>query len=455
MRRVWFQEENRFSVLTDLLEKSVGGGTILRSNLDPEEVELYEEGVEEGFVTKLEHVVCGGCDKTYAPEDVPDRCICGYDFPDEVEPNNIEYVTYKYPDIISEFLGDSIDGFEIVYERFDLDRVTMDELHFQDLGEQYLHISPKYKIDSGIHIYPGYNDVFLSWNRVPSLIDSPEDVMEDIEDFLKSLNDGRELVSEEGITQLPSGPGGTVSAYSDRTDWFTLLHDISKGVANSRSKAAFGMNYNDLFERLGIDFLHTMFPHAMTFHAGGGNKPDGYVIQEKSTYLVESKCYSDEFKIFSEEDKANRYVEDFVERVDNEPDRNFNLTGYIFVAHQFNEGALPEDIRSFVRRNIDSANLDVICANDLMMREAVERLSEVYSTNPSARYRIFDYSDRYADFLELMADLTEQMGTDVDQFSDAILSQMEDIAEDPSEVENVISSGFEGKSKVDHSLISP
>jgi len=179
------------------------------------------------------------------------------------------------------------------------------------------------------------------------------------------------------------------------------------------------------------------------------------VIKEKRPDLIGSRGYSDWFTILSDEDKANLYVEDFVVRVVNEPYRNFNLTGYIFVAHQFNEGALPEDIRSFVRRNIDSANLDVICANDLMMREAVERLSEVYSTNPSARYRIFDYSDRYADFLELMADLTEQMGTDVDQFSDAILSQMEDIAEDPSEVENVISSGFEGKSKVDHSLISP
>lgn len=453
MQERWFRDEDYFSVLTELLRKSVGGGTITIESIEDEKLHLFEQGVEEGVISKLDHILCSNCDKTYSHDEVPEICICGYEFTEDYEVNQTEYVIYGYPDIIRTFLNDSIDGFNISYHRSDIDTISVSELHSHKHDDKFLHISPRFVIESGVHLFPGYNDIFLSWNQVPNLIESPEETIDGINEFFRSHKDGREFFEQEGVEFRPDGSGILRYDDSGQTEWFTLLHRHSKSVANERARAAFDMSYNDLFELLGIDFLNTMFPHAYTFQAGGAYKPDGYLLLNQGLYLVESKCYSDDFKLFSEEDKANRYIQDYIERIDRSPIASKNLIGYIFIAHTFNQGALPEDIKSFVRRNISDVNLDVICVNDLMMETADRELTQLYQMNPAARFRIFDKSTRYLDFLDLMADLTERHGPNEDLFSEGILTEMKRIAQEPTAEEQIIDSGFEGSSEVDPSAI--
>jgi len=83
------------------------------------------------------------------------------------------------------------------------------------------------------------------------------------------------------------------------------------------------------------------------------------------------------------------------------------------------------------------------------MLGAVERFERMYRENPSAPFRIYDGTNKYLDVLMDMAENTRSRGVGDEYFSDIILKKMETLAEDRSDVEELIASGFSRGSKYD------
>jgi len=447
--KVWFRDEDQFEVLTKLLQKSVFGGTIRARNIDADAAEILEQGVDEGFVTKDELVACSGCDRYYDVRKLPLDCDCGTSLADrdDVEPDIVQYHSMEYPEIPQRVLGDSIDRFQIEYQEFAVDDFPASELHSGDDADWHVHISPRFEIDSGIHVFPGFRDVLLSWNRVPRLVTSPQEVVNDVQDFLTAEESIDGWADQHDDDILNNGSRPDPDEFTWDSSELTLLHQHDKDRCNQWAKQKYGYNYNSMFERIGSHFLHHLFPHVPTFFAAGENKPDGYLVQNGRTYLVEAKCWSSDFKITNERDKMIRYIDDFNEYVESKPGCDFNLYGYIFIAHSFKDSTLQDDIEDVERRVEQSLNLDTICISDEMMATTVEHLNELYRMDPSAPYRIYEHSQWYRDILDDLTDYTQNYGTDLESFHSEILDIIETAAETEAEPEQNIADGFGPRSR--------
>lgn len=445
----WFHEEDQFRVLTNLLQKSVFGGTIRARSVEPEVGEILEQGVEEGFITKDELVACPGCDRYYDVAKLPLDCDCGTSLAenDDMEPDVVQYHSMEYPDILQQVLDDSVDSFQIEYQDVAVEEFPASELHSGDDTEWHLHISPRFEIDSGIHVFPGFRDVLLSWNRVPRLVTSPEEVVDEVRDFLTAEESIKEWAEQNDDGILNNGPQPDPDDFTWDSSELTLLHQHDKERCNQWAKQKYGYTYNSMFERMGAHFLHHLFPHVGTFFAAGENKPDGYLVQENRTYLVEAKCWSSDFKITKERDKMIRYIDDFNEYVESTPGCNFNLYGYIFIAHSFKDSSLQDDIEDVERRVDQTLNLDTICINDEMIAATVECLNELYRMDPSAPYRIFEHSQWYRDILDDFTDYTQDHGTVLDAFQTEILDIIEAAAQTEAGPEQHIADGFGPRSR--------
>lgn len=449
MSDTWFREGDQFDVLTDLLQKSVFGGTIRARNTEADVVEILERGVKEGFVIKDELVACSGCDRYYVVEKLPLECDCGTSLADsdDIEPDVVQYHSMEYPEILRNCLDNSIDSFQIEYQDFAVDEFPASELHADDDADWHVHISPRFEIESGIHVFPGFRDVLLSWNQVPRLVTSPQEVVDDVQDFLTAEESIEDWAVQNNDTLLNDSPRSNPDDFTWDSSELTLLHQHDKDRCNQWAKQRYGYNYNSMFERIGTHFLHHLFPHAPTFFAAGENKPDGYLIPNDRTYLVEVKCWSSDFKITKERDKMIRYINDFNEYVKSKPGCDFNLYGYIFIAHSFKDSTLQDDIEDVERRVEQSLNLDTICISDEMMATTVEQLNKLYRMNPSAPYRIYEHSQWYRDILDDFTDYTQNYSTVLDSFQTEILDIIRKAAETEAGPEQNIAEGFGPRSR--------
>lgn len=225
------------------------------------------------------------------------------------------------------------------------------------------------------------------------------------------------------------GPGAPGPEPRSHLSWYTLLSRVSsKDEAHRLSKNRFGLNYNEMFERLGIEFLHTIFPHTTTVHLGGDYIPDGFVqVQYNNavkSYLVESKCYSSEFKIFDEIDKSHRYIQRFKQDVESAVDANYNLQGYIFLADRFDEDRMLSDIAQFRDRTEEYGELTVMCATSEMMKSTVDRLTYLYRRQPSATYRIYSNTRNYFNVLEGLSRHTDIGSLEIGKYKDEFIKTL-------------------------------
>ncbi|WP_139229675.1 hypothetical protein [Halogeometricum limi] len=425
------------------------GGVVRRTDLSEKHQSLCEEAVDEDLVEKRTLVICPECDKRYTTDSMRDQCECGIEIDLRNFSTVIQYSCEKYPEVVEESLGDSIKQFSIVYDDCMLDQISPGDLVPSSSSVQRLHISPLFMFDNPVHIYENFNDVFVSWSQVSSLVDEDGEIWDEVEDFLSYLDDGRVLADRNNLEIRSLSPNPQTSATD--TTWYTKLHRVDKSKAHQESKSKFGRNYNEQFERLGNEFLHILFPHAMTLQGGGKNQPDGYVFLKDQAYLVEAKCYSNQFKIFKEQDKANRYVKNYSDYFSGPERSGQDLAGYIFIAHEFNKSDFQRDIRTFRQSNRQYANIDVICVEDTMMAEAVELLSDLYREEPSAPWRIYSQSNFYRDIIARMKETTTPE-LDQNSFSELLRILVDSGKNNESDIEQQLRSAMRRESLIGERL---
>lgn len=444
MDQDWITDQEKFDVLTDAIQRTIVGGVLRKSDLNKSKIETLEQGVTDNVVSKKKLYKCD-CGKRYTLKNLPGECSCGQKIPESPDPDVTHYVSDAYPDKFRQVLGTQVNGFEIKYDRQLLEEVPIHELEPSPSDQQYIHISPFFEIEGGVHIYPNYEDFFISWDRIEDLITDWGSVQDDLQNFLEFVEDGRRLEVEEDASLITSNP-----QYTDQTmdtSWYTKLHYTDKDTANKQSKARFERNYNLQFERLGNECLRLLFPRAITLQAGGDDQPDGYLLFNDRAYIVESKCYSNGFKISGEQDKANRYVKRFTE-MDSERSGGYNLCGYIFVSHEFNQNEFEKDLRSFKQSTKEYVNLDIICLNDRMMEYAAEQLPEFYRNQPSAPQRIYENSEYYDEMLEWLHEITGPETLDVDSFKTYIDIIKEEARENMTTTEEEIAKALKRGSSI-------
>jgi hypothetical protein len=448
----WFQDEEKFQVLTKVIRDSALGGSAERSDLAETEMQICEEGVEEGVIKKRAEVVCDGfdCDRTYSVERIPKKCICGNHI-DEQEPDVVDFSVPNYADILMDILGDTVAEYEVVYSTaLDMNDVRVTDLHSSALDESnYLHISPFFEFESAFSIFPGYNDIFLDWYALPEIISNPEEVVDDINNFLGASEINCADLAEGNVHEVfYNGPGSPGPQIGSRTSWYKLFDKVdTHEEANELTEKQFGHSYTELFERLGIECLHTLFPHAITMHCGGKHKPDGFVhlVHEgtKQSYLFESKCSKNDYKLSKELDKATRYVNDFL--ADIEPREDYNLNGYIFFANTFKENTISDDIEVFnrrIKRHYPSRELDIICIDSTMAQEAVSRVSNLYREEPARTYRIYENSDWYVKAIDFLTEYTANYQEDPTHFRREVINVLKAMGNKKSSPEEKLQEGF-------------
>jgi len=444
----WITNDEKFDTLTEAIQKTMVGGVLRQSDLSDPQVEILEEGVEDNVVSKKRIYKCR-CGKRYTLENIPNECSRGHEIAENPSADLVHYVSDAYPAAFKEIFGERINGFDLKYDRHFLDEVPISELEPSPSDSQYIHISPFYDIEDGVHIYPNYEDIFVSWDRIGDLIEDWESLRDDFQNFLKLIDDGRRLEDKEDAQIVSTGPQS--SNHTVDTGWYTRLHSFDKDTVNQMSQTKFGRSYNLQFERLGNECLRFMFPRGISLPAGGSDQPDGYLLFNDRAYMVESKCYSSQFKIASEQDKANRYVKRFTE-MDSSRASGYNLCGYIFIAHEFNQNEFAKDLRSFKKSNIRNANLDVICLNDRMMEYAANELPDLYRDEPSSPQRIYENSDHYHDMLDHLVELTGPNTVDEDRFKRYIDVIVEDARENMATGEKEFANALERGSSIGQKL---
>jgi len=431
----WLSEDPYQSIFTELLQTSLRGGAARHSELSSEVVQILDEGVEDGVVEKDELIICD-CNEYHSTE--RDHCPrCG-ELSDSETSDIIQYFTHSYPDIVKSRLGESAEGFEVQYDRNSFEDIKISDLEPLRGEVQRLHISPFFNFEGPVYAIPNHRDLFVDWGHVCDLLDDSDEFFHNAENFLDHLDAALNLAEGKSGKVLFTGPDGVGTATD--TSWYTKLHRTTKDRAHEQSQARFGRNYNEQFERLGNEFLSILTPHAVNIQAGGSNEPDGYIITRNHAYIVESKCYSNDYKIFKEQDKANRYVRNFVESVDGEYHTDFNLSGYIFIAHEFNENEFSKDLNSFQKSNETFASLDVACITDQMMATGAEVLSDLYRHRPSAAYRIRSHTDFYQDLFKNLFELTGYQEIDEDRFK-LLLDSLRDLSKDRTSLEKQLEEG--------------
>lgn len=452
MEEAWFTDEEKFGILTTIVRDSVRGGTTKESTLSESGITIAEEGVDDGIFGKDESIVCEGCQRKYPSDNFPSSCeVCGNSMSGtDSDPVSVSYREIIWSDDIEDVLENSLEGFRLVFEKErSIEDAPVANLHPKD-DRPSLHISPYYELESSILLFPGNQDAFLNWESIPQFFSDPDKIQKYLRDFLISgdidLSKLKEHVGEIADV-FYTGPGSPGVEYTKKTSWCTLLDRVEdKSEAHSISDRRFGINYNEMFERLGIEFLHTLFPHATTLHLGGKHVPDGILHAQKddqiSSYLVESKCKSSKFKIFQEQDKASRYIERFIRNVEGSTDMNYNINGYIFFAHEFDDNRMLDDMDSFVSL-ASNRNLNVICVNSTMMQEGMERLGCLYRREPSATYRIYKLSDWYRTQINGLKDYTRDYQTDSRKFGEEMLKVLEDMGHKKVSEENRIKEELE------------
>jgi len=452
MQKSWFADEDKFQVLTRVLKKSIRGGTLVKSSLKSQELDILEEGVNEGVISKDKLVYCSKCGTPLDVRDLPQRCECGQ-LLEKQDPQQVQYFSSGYPDIVKEFLGDSFeDEVKIQYNKVPLPRTPVSNLH---KGENiYIHISPYYQLSSGIHLFPGHKDAFISWNRVPELIKNSDSALKKIKGWFRSLDNLGEWAKNNEVELLSNRANINEESFPWSSDGseLTMLHEHNKEECNEWSKKKFGKNYETMFERFGVHFLNFLFPYIPIFHAGGGNKPDGYVYLQQSNssrmYLVESKCWSNKFKLTNERDKMLRYIEDFSKS----QEFGDKLRGYIFIAHEFNTNSFWSDVKEIKRRAEKYANLDIICMTDKMMETSINSLGEIYVREPSSPYRILDSTDWYRDIFDQLKEYTKEyfpQGQEslAPRFKNEVLKVIKEAGKEKVMLEKTINDSFGPRSK--------
>ncbi|WP_439028436.1 hypothetical protein [Haloarchaeobius sp. DT45] len=448
MQEKWLSDNDHFSVLSHIIRVTTTGGVLLEDEIS-EHHGIYDEAAAEGLASKDEIFTCPQCDTQHSLKFLREYCDCGFEFPDKdnIEPDVVQYYDKSYPAEFSSKVKDT-DKFKFRFSKNKLDEFSASNLHPLTSSTVWnIHISPYYHSETGFYPFPGHSDVFLSWESVPQLLLKTDDALDEIGNRFSKLVNENDDFPWPGNGNLSFDCGlGAPSPDSVRDDpWFTMLRDTTSGIANERSQSEFEMQYHKLFEKLGIEFLHMLFPHAMKFQAGkeGSPEPDGYLHtlreEAKQTYLVESKAYSADFKIFEEEDKNSRYIHNFKKEI--EPDSDYNLRGVIFLASKFDK--VPHDVHSYIYRNIEIDSLDIICINDRMMGKAVTELRDLYRRNPAATYRLYDETGWYYDLLDGLARMTETRGPNLDWFENEFLELVHDVADQETKREANLRKGFE------------
>ena len=453
MRKKWVTDADRFLALTEVLRASITGGVAKKQEIDSDRVEYIEEGVEEGIFKKESFLICPGCNKKYTRGEIPPRCEnCRTELIEEkLTESSVRYADQIWPDELKSLLEEHVENFEIVLNwEQTVDDVPISQFH-TDGDLPHIHVSPYFDISGQepFIVFPEYKHAFLSWAALPNLVTNAEDLQREILDFLKTGDLPVNLFEPDGgsINEVfYSGPEAPGPAASRRSEWYTLLHKAEdKSQANTVSKQRFGINYNEMFERLGTEFLHTLFPHASTLHLGGNSVPDGLLNVRKEdrveTYIVESKCYWDGFAVFEEMDKACRYVDRFERNIVGSEEINLDLSGYIFLADSFDVSRMESDIDRFLDRT--STNLDVMCIDSSMMKTAVEEMAYLYRREPSATYRIYNSSNWYFQLLEALIDNTGLTEFESDWFSEKFIPMMIGKGHDESDLEMRVREGLQ------------
>lgn len=448
METAWISDDEHFRILTELIRETVNAGVMLASELPDQKQDLLDQATEDGIAKRDELFDCPHCDATYSSQYYGELCDCGESLPEssEIEPHTIQYYENVYPEFFKQRLGENLDEFSIVYRDDRIENIPANDLHSAGKPGKYIHISPFFDSGTDIYPFPGFNDLFISWPKVRELILDTDEVIEDLRDFIDEPDEYEKLIGDGGKVY-----GGIEQPNTSdlRLGWYDLQTRTSKDVADRRSQEEFEINYNKLFEKLGVEFLGLMLPHALTIEGGkhGQPEPDGYlhVLHEeaKRTYLIESKCYSRDFKIFDESDKGTRYIRDFIRDI--EPETDYNLVGHIFIANRYNDDRTHEDIDDYVSQNIESRNLDVICLNDEMMSSAAERLRRLYREEPSASHRIYRHSSWYSGILDGMQKVTQEYGVDKDAFKENVMELVSEAGEEETNREKTLEQGFDRK----------
>lgn len=455
MNEEWITERERFQLLTEIVQASVRGGVIKSQSLSEEEKELIDIGVTDDIFGKDRNLVCPNCDKTYPPDGIPPYCeICDARLEEGgLREKNVQYIEKIWPDQLRDLLEPYVQEFNLSFTKVtSVDEVPISELNTID-GKSTIHISPYFNIggEDPFLAFPKYNDVFFDWCSLPDLITNSGEIQEDIQDFLIGGEFDLSELEDDGASVKNfyyPGPGSPGPEPRSRLSWYTLLDRVEeKSEANRLSKQRFGINYNEMFERLGMDFLNTVFPHATTVHLGGDYVPDGFVqIQyggAVKSFLVESKCYSREFKIFEEVDKASRYVQRFNQELEEATGTDCDLRGYIFLADQFDEDRILEDIAQFEDRTEEYGDLTCMCATSKMMKSAVNHLSYLYLREPSATHRIYTDSKRYFTLIKGLSKYTRLGSLDTGQFMEQFVKTLVGIGQVESDIEDQIQQGLE------------
>lgn len=443
MDNKWFNDQSKFELLTKVIRETDGGGVVYQSDLTNSEIEIAESGVEDGLLRVSRPYSCPGCDEVYNISRLPDVCSCGHTFPakNSVEPNKIKYYTYVFPDRFINKIGRQIEDIEIIYESQRIEDVPVNDLHpAHENGQWFIRISPYYNADMGFYPFPNYRDLFLSWDQIPDLILRQDLVIERIRDVIDNIT------ADSGGSGNFSNPSGHqlsitgVGNYS-KAPWFTMRRDHGKEFADARAKKEYGCEYHDLFENLCLECLHLIFPYTkITGTDRGSGEPDGYLRSFDSggnyTYLIESKCYSKDFKLFGESDKSKRYIDNYLHDV--EPRTGEQLKGCIFMANKFNQDRLPTDIADLISRS--GQNIDVICLNDLMMSKIVEYLRSLYRKKPSSAIRIYDHTSWYHDLFDIFRIYTERYQANPEHLKYELIDVLEAASEHKTDTEKSIKS---------------
>ncbi|WP_226039077.1 hypothetical protein [Natrinema sp. DC36] len=452
MREEWITDPNKFEVLTKVVRETARGGILKESKIDTDELEIIEDGVNEDVFKKDEIRACPSCYHKYPENSIPEICEeCDTNL-DRNEPisSKTRYFESVWPEKLEKVLDPYTEDIEVNFTKSrSIEDVSLSDVTIEG-NDPILHISPYFDLEHQWYSFPQYSDVFVDWVQIPKLITEPADSKEAIRNFLDTNELNASKIGDElgGVENIHyTGPGAPGPQYTSKSSWCTLLDRVEdKPKANELSKRRFGINYNEMFERLGIEFTHALFPYANTLHFGGNHVPDGLLHFAKegveSTYLVESKCYSRDFKIFEEQDKATRYIDRFVENVEGDPDMAHDLKGYVFFACQFDEKRVKEDIHQFIEKNSPKKDLDIICMNGGMLEEGMGRLSYLYRREPSATYRIWKHTNWYQEMINGLIDFSEEYTNDKDLFKKDILETLENIGHKKTSTEEKIRDGL-------------
>jgi hypothetical protein len=449
MSENWITEEDKFQLFTILVQRSVKAGVLKESQIKDEFSNIVEQGITQDIIKRDKLTKCASCDKAYSFNEAPASCdICGNSIEEGDSPDIIQYYTTEYPSLLKSAIGEINSGYEIKYHTESVEELSVEHLHRTPSENKYLHISPFFtSFDKCVQMYPNYNDLFVNWRDVPKLVTSPEEVKSKGDSFFHQEDDmfvnESSLLAEKIDEELEVEDRLCDFFWEDDptpTSWYTLLSQQGRETADKRSDDEFNSEYSEMFEKFGMEFLHVLFPHAKKFHLAGKNKPDGFLQLTGHSYIVEAKTTSNEFKIFDEQDKATRYVDQIVTNPD------YNPTGYIFIANEFHRDRSHKDIKRFIRRNINTVNLNIVCVNDEMMKHAVDELSDFYRREPSATHRIYQQSKNYGAILDQMSEITENKGVTESEFEN-IVKSLKELGEEPTGEEQVLDEIFSPTSK--------